>query len=313
MINTRSLEKISQFLYFFLSNFLFNSFFFLIFKFYNIYKVLKLNSKISLIFLGDIVAQPGFNIVKERLPELIERYQANMVVVNGENCDNGKGIIKEQADELFELGVDIITTGNHIWNNWNSRPLLYAEPRVLRPMNYPTGNPGLSYNIFTLKTGQTVAVLQLQGRSFMQSIDCPFKAADNVLKRLHQKTDNIILDFHAETTAEKQSLAWYLDGKVSAFIGTHTHVQTADAQILPKGTAYITDAGMTGSYDSVIGMDKDVSIKRFTLGTAQKYQPATGEAKICGVYVEIDSYTGQAMKIETICEPKFYRSMTDAL
>jgi len=289
------------------------TFFFCNFNLFKIINEKQLLENISLIFIGDIVADAGINAVKEHLPTLISDYNADLVVVNGENCDGGKGIIKEQADLLFDLGVDIITTGNHIWDNWNSKPLLLSEPRVLRPLNYPAGNAGLSFSIFKNKSGKEVAVLQLQGRSFMAPIDCPFRTADNALKRIQAKTDIIIVDFHAETTAEKEAMGWYLDGRVSAVIGTHTHVQTADAQILPKGTAYITDCGMTGAYDSVIGMDKEVAQKRFLLGSSQKYQPATLDAKIAGVYVEIDSTTGQAMKIEPIVRPKFIRSVADLM
>ncbi len=271
-------------------------------------------NKVSLLFLGDIVGEGTLGFIEENLPKLIEKYSATMVVANGENIDNGKGLNAEQAERLYKAGVQIITTGNHIWDNWDSKPLLFKDDRVLRPMNYPQGNPGMSYKIYELpETEIKVAVLQLQGRVFMSPIESPFKTADNVIKRINQKTNIIMIDFHAETTAEKQTLGWYLDGKVSAICGTHTHVQTADAQLLPQGTAYITDVGMCGPYDSVIGMDKEVSIKRMTLGTAHKYKMAEKDLRICGVHVDIDADTGQAMKIESFAYPTFVRSLGDML
>ena len=271
-------------------------------------------NKVSLLFLGDIVGEGALGYVEEKLPELIEKYSATMVVANGENIDGGKGLNATQAERLYKAGVQIITTGNHVWDNWDSKPLLYKDNRVLRPLNYPQGNPGMSYKIFELADGVTkVAVLQLQGRIFMPPIDCPFKAAESVLKRISQKTNIILVDFHAETTAEKITMGWYLDGKVSALLGTHTHIQTADAQLLPQGTAYITDVGMCGPYDSVIGMEKDVSIKRMTLGTAHKYQLAEKDLRISAIHVEIDADSGQAMKIEPISYPGFARSFSDMM
>lgn len=275
---------------------------------------LKMDNKISLLFLGDIVGEHGLNFVLEHLPQLVEKYSANMIVVNGENIDNGKGLTLDQSKKLFAAGVQVITTGNHIWDNWASKPVLYKDNRVLRPMNYPQGNIGMSYKIYNLPgTKIDVAVLQLQGRIFMPLIDCPFRAADNVLKRITQKTNIIMVDFHAETTAEKMTLGWYLDGKISALLGTHTHVQTADAQLLPKGTAFITDVGMCGAHDSVIGMDKSVSVNRMTLGTAHKYEPAMNDLKISGVNVIIDGDTGQAMSIKPFSEPNFVRSFSDLI
>lgn len=268
-------------------------------------------NKLSLLFIGDIVGNAGLKITEERLPELIKRFSADVVIVNGENADGGKGIVADQADMLFKLGVDVITSGNHIWDNWGSKPLLYNEERLIRPANYPQGNPGMSYRIFETKDGVTVAVMQLQGRIFMPIIDCPFKSAEKTLPKLQKRTDVIIVDVHAEATAEKQAMGWYLDGKVSAVIGTHTHVQTSDANILPKGTAYITDAGMTGSFDSVLGMSKDVAYKRMLLGTAQKYEQAEEDPKISGVCIEIDSLTGQALKITAFCEPVFITDITN--
>jgi hypothetical protein len=216
--------------------------------------------KINLLFIGDIVGEPALTFLKENLDKLKTKYKSNFIVVNGENIKDGKGITETESEFLFGLGVRVITTGNHVWDNWKARPLLSKDSRVIRPLNYPPNNPGFGYTIVDLEGEETVAVLQIQGRSLMAPIDCPFRTVDHFLKQIREKTKNIIVDFHAETTSEKIAMAWHLDGKVSAIIGTHTHIQTADAQILPNGTAYITDVGMTGPYNSVIGMSKEVSL-----------------------------------------------------
>lgn len=269
-------------------------------------------SKINILFIGDIVGDPGMKIVRKELPELISKYNSQYVIVNGENIVNGKGLSETEAEMLYKLGAHTITTGNHIWENWKSRPLLASDNRVLRPLNYPQGNPGNGFGIYEcgdLKIG----VIQVQGRTFLQSIDCPFKAMDFALKHVEKQTSIIIVDFHAEATAEKVAMGWYLDGKVSAVIGTHTHIQTADASILPLGTAYITDVGMTGPYDSVLGMRKDIALKRMLLQTAHKYEMASDDVKISGIHLEIDAETGQALKIEPFVHPKFVRSVQDSI
>ncbi|MDT3738111.1 MAG: TIGR00282 family metallophosphoesterase [Candidatus Kapabacteria bacterium] len=272
-----------------------------------------MSDKVKLLFIGDIVGKQGLNFLCENIESLKTKYQTNLVVVNGENTDDGKGINEEQANLLFSHGVNLITTGNHIWDNWKSRPLLAKNECVLRPMNYPPGNPGRGFKILNLNGDISVAILQLQGRTFMQMIDCPFRSADNVLKMLSDKTKIIIVDFHADATAEKMAMGWHLDGRVSAVLGTHTHIQTADASILPGGTAYISDVGMTGPYDSVVGMRKDIALKRQMLQTAHKYEMAEGDLKIAGAYVEIDTATGQAMKIESFMFPKFINSVYEQL
>lgn len=268
-----------------------------------------MSEKLKVLFIGDVNAEDGKKMIRQHLRDFIDRYNANLVIINGENTTNGKGINPEEADEFFALGADVITTGNHIWENWKSRPLLAENDRVLRPFNYPPGNPGRGFKILDTKDNVKVAVLQLQGRTFMQSIDCPFRGADHALKLIGDQTKNIIVDFHAEATAEKMSMAWYLDGRVSALIGTHTHIQTNDAQILPKGTAYITDVGMTGPYDSVLGMRKDIAIKRYMLQTAHKYEVGEGDPRFAGVFIEIDENSGQALRIENFMEPNFPTSV----
>lgn len=263
-----------------------------------------MNEKINVLFIGDVVGEAGINILENYIRELNDKYQPDFIIANGENADKGKGISKKEAQQLFELGINVITTGNHVWDNWSSKPLLVENPNVLRPFNYPAGNVGMGYVVQDLEDF-SICVLNLQGRTFMQTIDCPFKAADFVLKTVMDKTKIIIVDFHAEATAEKMALSWYLDGRVSAIIGTHTHIPTADASILPKGTAYITDAGMTGSYDSVVGMKKEQALKRMLLQIPHKYEVATDDCRICGVSLTIDTYSGMADSIEQFILPKF--------
>lgn len=264
-----------------------------------------MSKDISLIFVGDVVGEVGLDHLIAALPAIKEKHSANAIVVNGENVWEGKGINEEEANKLFNAGVNVITTGNHIWENWKSRPLLGKDRRVIRPMNYPVGNAGYGFTTFNADNGTKVGVLQLQGRTFMQTIDCPFNSADFALEKLKSETNITIVDFHAEATAEKISMGWYLDGKASAVIGTHTHVQTADAQILPQGTGYITDVGMTGPYDSVLGMRKDIAIKRFQLQTAHKFQVAENDLRIAYVHLNVDAESGQTMNITSHTIPKF--------
>lgn len=268
-----------------------------------------MNNLLSILFIGDIVGEPGIKAVKDYLPSIKEKYNPDFIIMNGENVCEGKGITEVEADILFELGANIITTGNHVWENWKSKPLLSTNPRVLRPLNYPTGNAGYGYFIYKLNENVEIAVLNLQGRTFMYTIDCPFKTADFALKVISERTKLIIVDFHADATAEKQSMGWHLDGKVSAVIGTHTHIPTADACILPNGTAYISDVGMTGPYDSVVGLKKEIALKRMILQTPHKYELAENDIKICAVQFVVDSQTGQAIHIEQIIYPKFENSV----
>jgi metallophosphoesterase (TIGR00282 family) len=263
---------------------------------------------VTVLFIGDIVGTGALGLVTKMLKPLAEKYEADCVIVNGENVAEGKSITKKQANELFDAGAQIITTGNHIWDRWEIKGLLSEERRLLRPANYPRENAGASFAIATAKNGVKVGVINLQGRTYMQTIDCPFKASNWLVDKVAQETPVIFVDFHAEATAEKQAMGRYLDGRVSVVVGTHTHVQAADAQIFPHGTAYITDVGMSGPYDSVIGMRIDVAIKRFLLQTPFKYEIAKEELRIAGVVVTIDADTGQSLNILPFMFPEFSTS-----
>lgn len=258
----------------------------------------------KILFIGDVVGHIGLREVLRHLPSLRETYSPDCIIVNGENIVDGKGLSEAEASELFAAGVHCITTGNHIWENWKARPLLAANPSVLRPMNYPAENPGRGWTIVTLPDSRKVVVMQAQGRAYMQAIDCPFKAIDATLNKVAMESKVVILDFHADASAEKIAMGWHCDGRVSAVLGTHTHTQTNDAQILPQGTAFISDVGMSGPYDSVLGMKKDIAIKRFILQTAHKYEVAENDVRICGVVVTVNESTGTAISITSFMIPQ---------
>ncbi len=259
---------------------------------------------VNILFIGDIIGQPGLDIVHMWLPSLQKKYRVDATIVNGENVSDGKGCTEKEARILFDLGVNVITGGNHTWDKPQSQDYLKKDARSLRPLNYPKGTHGNGHYIIGTSKGK-VAVVNLQGRAYMAAIDCPFRTADWILPKLKQETKIIVIDFHAEATAEKLALANYLDGKVSAIIGTHTHVQTSDERILKNGTGYITDCGMTGPYDSVIGMKTDAAINRFLYQTPQKYQTATDNVHLTAVFLKIDSTTGKTIEIERIFLPEF--------
>jgi hypothetical protein len=263
-------------------------------------------SHINILFIGDIVGKPGMDLVQTWLPGIVQKYKADVIIVNGENASDGKGCTAKEGKILFDLGVHVVTGGNHTWDKHQSQDYLKIEPRVLRPLNYPKGTYGNGYNIVETKKGK-VAVLNMQGRTFMQSIDCPFRTAEWIVPRLKAETNVIIMDFHAEASAEKIAMAYFLDGKVSAVIGTHTHVQTSDERIFPNGTGYITDVGMTGPYDSVIGMKTTAAINRFVYQTPQKYETAENDVHICGFFLKVDPETGKTVELERILFPEFIR------
>jgi len=256
---------------------------------------------VRILFIGDIVGSPGRQIVKDRLADTVAQQQIDLVIANCENAAAGFGITPRLVEELLDAGIDVLTGGNHIFDKKELLDYFPHQPRLLRPANYPAGAPGTGLFTGTAKNGTAYAVLNLQGRTFMPPIDCPFRAADRELARIPAGTHIVLVDFHAETTSEKIALGYFLDGRVSAVLGTHTHVPTADEQILPGGTAYLTDAGMCGDYNSVIGMDKGEPLNRFLRKIpGGRFEPATGEATLCAVLVESDDATGLARRIDSI-------------
>ena len=257
-----------------------------------------------ILFIGDIFGRPGRNVVREQLEALVVEHGVHLVIANGENAAGGFGITPALAEELLELGVDVVTTGNHIWDK---REIMeYFETangsgparRVLRPANFPASLPGTGVFEGRTHEGVDYAVINLQGRVFMSPNDDPFRAADQLLKNIKAKVR--VLDFHAEATSEKVAMGWYLDGRVSAVIGTHTHIPTADETILPKGTAYLTDVGMTGPFDSVIGVEKALVIERFLTQRPVRFQTAEGDVRLYAALVDIDASSGRASKIERV-------------
>ncbi len=256
-----------------------------------------------LLFLGDILGRAGRNAACERLPALRENCAADFVIVNGENAAGGFGITEQIFHDLRDAGADAVTTGNHIWDQRDALVFIARQNRLLRPLNYPAGTPGAGAGLFRAANGADVLVLCVMGRIFMEALDDPFQAVEREVAAcpLGKGVDAIFIDIHAEATSEKQALAAAFDGRVSAVIGTHTHVPTADARVLPGGTAYITDTGMCGDYDSIIGMDKREPVHRFvTRIPSSRFTPALGPATLCGVLVETDDATGLAVSIEPI-------------
>lgn len=254
----------------------------------------------NILFIADIVGEETLHLIFDILPRLRRKYSIESVIANVENVDKGKGILLKHIERLKAAGIDCLTSGNHIWEPKKREVLMAQAGYILRPLNYPEGNIGIGSTIIQTKSGKKVGILNLQGRSFMYPINCPFTLGQKEVRRLRSETPIIIVDFHAEATAEKQALAWYLDGKVSAVIGTHTHVQTADERILKNGTAYITDAGMCGPFDSVIGMDTQKAINRFILQTQIYYIVAKDNIRFNGVVLNIDPDTGKALHIERL-------------
>ncbi|MBF7083050.1 TIGR00282 family metallophosphoesterase [Desulfallas sp. Bu1-1] len=253
-----------------------------------------------LLMIGDIVGRPGRRAVKENIPELVRDEKIDLVIANGENSAGGNGITREVARELFSAGVDVITMGNHVWNKKEALDYIAKENRIIRPANYPPGTPGMGFGCFKTKTGFTVGIFNLSGRVFMPDLDCPFRCADKVLKEFREQSNIILLDFHAEATSEKAALAYYLDGRLSAVCGTHTHVQTADERILPGGTAFITDVGMTGPRDSVIGVKKDLVTNKFLTQLPVRFEVAGGLYQLNAVIIDVDAETGKAVNIKRI-------------
>ncbi len=250
-----------------------------------------------ILFIGDIVGSPGREAITKLVAPLKQELQIDFVVANGENASGGSGITSKVAAELFAGGADVLTSGDHIWKKPEIFELINQEERIMRPLNYPSGAPGSGASVFKTKTGAKIGVININGRVFMEPLDCPFKAALKAAEELSAETKTIIVDIHAEATSEKIAMGWYLDGKVSAIFGTHTHIQTADEKILPQGTAYITDVGMTGPYDSVIGRRVEDVLTRFLSSIPVKFEVAKENVQLHGALVEIDQATGKALSI----------------
>jgi metallophosphoesterase (TIGR00282 family) len=243
----------------------------------------------KIFFIGDIMGSPGRKAISALLHKVVDKYSIDLVVANCENASGGIGITPEVAEQLFQMGIDVMTSGNHIWKHKEIQPYLEANDRLLRPANYPAGTPGRGLTIIETAAGESAAVLNLEGRIFMNPLDCPFRTADQELSSLPPHVKVILVDMHAEATSEKMALGWYLDGRVSAVIGTHTHVQTADERILPGGVGYLTDAGMTGPGDGIIGMERQVIIERFLSQLPQKFKVAGQNIQLQGVVIDIES------------------------
>ena len=254
----------------------------------------------NILFVADIFARPGRRVAAALIPELVQQREVSLVIANGENAAGGFGLTDRIAHKLHSYGTDVITSGNHVWDRREFIPYLDQSDRVLRPFNYPQDAPGIGATVVAARGGPPVAVLCLQGRTSMPTIDCPFRTGRAEVERLRAETPLVFVDFHAEATAEKMAMGFHLDGLATAVIGTHTHVQTADERILPKGTAYLTDAGMTGIRESVIGVRPEMAIQRFLTQVPTRFKPADGKAVLCGALVEADEASGRATRIERL-------------
>ncbi len=257
----------------------------------------------NLLFVADVIGSPGRDVLRALLPDLKRRHDLHLIICNCENSAAGFGVTREVARDLFDAGCDVLTGGNHLWDKKDSIEYLAEEPRLVRPANLPEGTPGRGFRVFKAANGTHVGVVNLLGRVFMREADCPFRTADAVLETLGKQAKVIFVDFHAETTAEKVALGWHLDGRVSALVGTHTHVQTADERILPKGTAFLCDAGMTGGFDGVIGMDRTAALRRFLTLMPERLQPASGDLRMNAAVVSVDETTGRATRIQRLQIP----------
>jgi len=255
------------------------------------------------LFIGDIVGEPGRKAIFRHIDRIRQERGIDLAIGNAENSAGGFGVTPEVAKELFDLGLDVLTTGNHVWDKREALDFIRTEKRLLRPANYPEGAPGLGSGVFSTPKGGRVGVAQVMGRVFMPQTDCPFKAATREVARLKRETPCVIVDMHAEATSEKVAMGWHLDGHASAVLGTHTHVQTADARVLPGGTGYITDVGMTGPMDGVIGMKRDLVLGRFLTGMPRRLAVASGPAVFSAVIVDLSEETGRCRAIEPLYLP----------
>jgi metallophosphoesterase (TIGR00282 family) len=255
---------------------------------------------VRILYIGDIVGRPGRDLIKQGLAAIVDHHGVDFVIANAENSAAGFGITREIGEQLLDYGVEVMTSGNHIWDKREALDYIGIEPRLLRPANYPAGAPGNGSYLARTESGVTVGVVNVMGRVFMLNIDDPFSAVLKEIEALKARTRIIFVDFHAEATSEKIAMGWHLDGKVTAVVGTHTHVQTADDRILPGGTAYLTDVGMTGPHDSIIGVEIDAALGRFLTALPSKFETATGNPRLNAVIVEADEQSGRAVDIERL-------------
>ncbi|MBS4189307.1 TIGR00282 family metallophosphoesterase [Bacillus sp. FJAT-49705] len=254
----------------------------------------------NILFVGDVVGSMGRDMVKEYVPKLKEKYRPQITIINGENAAGGKGITEKIYRGFLETGAQAVTLGNHTWDNKEIFEFIDEAKYLVRPANFPEGNPGKGI-VYLKYNAEEIAVISLQGRTFLPAIDCPFRKAEELVQEARKRTPFIFVDFHAEATSEKQAMGWYLDGKVSAVVGTHTHVQTADNRILPEGTAFMSDVGMTGPYDGILGVERDAVIKRFLTSMPVRFEvPKEGRAQLSAALIDIDNKTGKAKRIERI-------------
>ncbi len=255
---------------------------------------------IHILFIGDIVGRPGRELIRRGLSALVDHFAIDLVIANAENAAAGFGITREVGDQLLSYGIDVMTSGNHIWDKKEALDYIGAEARLLRPANYPAGAPGNGHYLARTGDGRAVGVINIMGRVHMPPVDDPFPVALREVERLRERTRVILVDFHGEATSEKVAMGWFLDGKVTCVVGTHTHVPTADNQVLPGGTAYISDVGMTGPHDSVIGVEKDAALGRFLTGMPARFETATGNPRLNGVLLVADEATGRARSLDRV-------------
>jgi metallophosphoesterase (TIGR00282 family) len=255
----------------------------------------------NLLFIGDIVARTGRDLVRRLLPTLVERHRIDVVLANGENAAGGAGITRDITTELLKAGIHVLTSGNHIWDKRETLEFITNEPRLIRPANYPPGTPGHGSYVWRSEAGIPIGVINVMGRIFMTPLDDPFAVVKQQVARVRQDGAKIIfVDFHAEASSEKQAMGWHLDGDVTAVVGTHTHVQTADERLLPGGTAYLTDVGMTGPHDGIIGMERSGALSRFVTGLPARFDSATGDPRLHAVVIAADVETGRALRIQRL-------------
>jgi len=256
-----------------------------------------------ILFVGDIVGKPGRRAVRDLLPGLVTGYDVTLIIANCENAAGGFGVTKDVVDELYDMGIHVLTSGNHIWDKREIERFIDEYDTLLRPANYPPSTPGRYSAVVSHLGGEPVGIINIEGRVFMKALDCPFRTIDHIIETMSRETRCIIVDFHAEATSEKQAMGWYLDGRVSAVIGTHTHVQTADERVLPHGTGYITDAGMTGAFNSVLGMKTEDALHRFLTLRPNKFEVAKKNICLNGVLIDIDASSGRCRSLERLAVP----------